>query len=172
MRMNLKRLMVFMLLIGSCVGFDRAAKVVAKDHLALSRPILYLNDFFRLQYIENSGAFLGFGWAWPTALRFWLLTVLVGIFLCGLIIYIFISRRNTLPDLIGFSLIIGGGVGNLIDRVYNNGKVIDFMNVGIGNIRTGIFNFADVVIMLGIAFLLFGHLSRKKSKCEPAQKPT
>ena len=156
-----------MLLLSFCVGFDQAAKVVAKHHLALSGPVSYLNDFFRLQYIENSGAFMGFGWAWPTALRFWLLTVFVGIILCGLLIFIFIKRRNTLSDLVGFSLIIGGGFGNLIDRIYNNGKVIDFMNIGIGNIRTGIFNFADVIILLGIAFLLFSNLNRKKTKCEP-----
>ncbi len=44
MKKNWKRLMVFMLLIGFWIGFDQAAKVVAKDYLALSRPVAYLND--------------------------------------------------------------------------------------------------------------------------------
>ncbi len=170
MKKNWKRLMVFVLLIGFWIGFDQAAKVVAKDYLALSRPVAYLNDLFRLQYIENAGAFLGFGWAWPTALRFWVLTVFVGIFLFGMFIFIVFKRRIAFSDLIGFPLIIGGGFGNLIDRIYNDGKVIDFMNIGIGNIRTGIFNFADVIIMLGIAVLLFNDFTNKRTKCQPANK--
>ncbi len=54
--------------------------------------------------------------------------------------------------------IIGGGVGNLIDRMSNNGAVIDSMNIGVGNLRTEIFNLADIAIMIGVGMLIFmGH---------------
>jgi len=50
--------------------------------------------------------------------------------------------------------LLAGGIGNLIDRLFHNGLVIDFLNVGIGPIRTGIFNVADMAIMAGFGILL------------------
>jgi signal peptidase II len=65
-------------------------------------------------------------------------------------------------------LIIGGGFGNLLDRFLNDGAVIDFMNLGLGWLRTGIFNVADMAITGGVIFLLvFGLRSRPKTQ-EPS----
>ena len=50
-------------------------------------------------------------------------------------------------------MFLAGGLSNLVDRIAM-GSVIDFLNIGIGPIRTGIFNVADVAIMAGIALLL------------------
>jgi len=47
-----------------------------------------------------------------------------------------------------------GGLGNLLDRIMNDGRVIDFMNLGIGTLRTAIFNVADVCITTGVVLLL------------------
>jgi signal peptidase II len=55
--------------------------------------------------------------------------------------------------LIGVWLVFAGGASNWVDRVVR-GSVVDFMNVGIGPLRTGIFNVADVAIMVGVAVLL------------------
>jgi signal peptidase II len=52
------------------------------------------------------------------------------------------------------ALFVAGGASNLVDRIAH-GVVIDFMNVGIGPLRTGIFNVADVAIMLGAGILMF-----------------
>ena len=49
---------------------------------------------------------------------------------------------------------LAGGIGNLIDRVFHGGLVIDFLNMGIGPVRTGIFNVADMAIMAGFALLI------------------
>lgn len=57
--------------------------------------------------------------------------------------------------------ILAGGIGNLIDRVSNDGLVTDFLNVGVGPFRTGIFNFADVGVMFG-AFVLVVCLYRNQ----------
>ena len=46
-------------------------------------------------------------------------------------------------------LVMGGGFGNLIDRIYNQGRVVDFMNLGIGSLRTGVFNVADLAVTFG-----------------------
>lgn len=65
-------------------------------------------------------------------------------------------HRSLRPyDVMGISLIIAGGLGNLTDRALNNGAVIDFMNIGVGSLRTGIFNIADVAIMVGVGVLMF-----------------
>ena len=56
------------------------------------------------------------------------------------------------------ALFIAGGVSNWVDRVVS-GSVVDFMNVGVGWLRTGIFNFADVAIMLGITLFVLSDLS-------------
>lgn len=50
---------------------------------------------------------------------------------------------------------LSGGLGNLLDRIMNDGRVIDFMNLGIGPLRTGIFNVADVCITIGVVLLIF-----------------
>ena len=63
------------------------------------------------------------------------------------------QRRWPRRALLGVALIAAGGVSNLLDRI-TYGMVIDFMNVGIGSLRTGIFNVADMAIMLGAAILV------------------
>jgi signal peptidase II len=60
--------------------------------------------------------------------------------------------------ILGGSLIVGGGFSNLVDRIFNRGIVVDFMNMGVGGLRTGIFNVADVAIMAGVGLLLLNTL--------------
>ena len=52
------------------------------------------------------------------------------------------------------ALIIGGGIGNLIDRLIHDGSVTDFMNIGIGRVRTGIFNAADIFLIVGLGLFI------------------
>jgi signal peptidase II len=152
-----------------CIVSDQITKKIAVAILKPSPPISYFDDFFRFQYAENTGAMLGFGSALPDGLRFWLLTVLVGVLLIALLIFLFISQKLTTPQMIALSLICGGGVSNFIDRVMNDGRVVDFMNMGIGWLRTGIFNLADVQIMFGLGMMLvFGEWTRKKETVESA----
>jgi signal peptidase II len=139
----------------SCVGCDQATKAVATDFLYPSRPISYLGDTFRLHYTENIGAFMGLGSTMSPGIRFWLLIILTGTAVIGMLVFVLIHRGLRTASVIGLSLVIGGGIGNLIDRIMSNGAVIDFMNIGIGSLRTGIFNFADVAIMAGTATLFF-----------------
>lgn len=138
-----------------CIGCDQTTKTLARTYLLNEPTMSFLNDVFRLQYIENTGAFLGIGNNFPPALRFWLLTVIVSAFLLAGIIYLFFNKKLTPKYIITYSFILGGGISNLFDRLINNGKVVDFLNVGIGNIRTGIFNVADMLIMFGTIFLIY-----------------
>jgi signal peptidase II len=56
---------------------------------------------------------------------------------------------------IGAMLFLAGGASNLLDRIMH-GTVVDFMNVGVGSLRTGIFNVADVALMIGVALMILG----------------
>ncbi len=58
-------------------------------------------------------------------------------------------------------MFVAGGIGNLIDRMLLDGHVTDFMNLGIGSFRTGIFNIADVILMMGAFGLFFLEIKSK-----------
>jgi hypothetical protein len=64
---------------------------------------------------------------------------------------------------IGAALVCSGGLGNLIDRIGRHGYVTDFLNAGIGPVRTGIFNVADFALMLGISVLFISGSVIKRS---------
>ncbi len=116
-------------------------------------PISFAGDLFRLQYAENTGAFLSLGSSLPEHWRQWIFTVFVGVFLIGLHLYVVFSRDLHFNHVACLSLVCGGGLSNLIDRIAYGGRVVDFLNVGIGSIRTGIFNVADMAITAGAILL-------------------
>ncbi|MGE0615873.1 MAG: signal peptidase II [Bacteriovoracia bacterium] len=137
-----------------CIALDQWTKVLAQEHIRGQLPRTYWNNFFRFEYSENRGAFLSLGAGLSESMRFWLLVVAVAIVLVvGL--YALFFRRMPAIGTAGLTFAIAGGLSNLIDRVFReNGAVVDFMNMGIGGLRTGIFNVADMAIMLGIGLLL------------------
>jgi signal peptidase II len=149
-----KKVVLILLILCSCVGCDQVTKTVARNHLASSSPVYLVGDVFRLQYTENAGALLGLGAGLPEAVRFWALIVLVGVALIGMLRFVWTSQEMNPMCITGIVLIIGGGFSNLLDRVLRGGAVIDFMNIGIGNVRTGIFNLADLAIMIGVGIML------------------
>lgn len=142
-----------MFLLLSCVGCDQATKILAKSHLASRLPMEYLNGAVRIQYAENTGAFLSLGANLPEEARFILFVLLVGPILITGLAFAFRSDRMTPAQKMGLILAVGGGMGNLIDRIAH-GAVVDFVSLGIGPLRTGIFNLADVAITAGLVLFL------------------
>jgi signal peptidase II len=137
-----------------CVGCDQAVKAIARDALASSPPVSLFGGAVRFEYAENPGAFLSLGAGLPPQVRFLLGVVFVALALAGLLVFMLRSTSLSPGQKAGLSLIVGGGFGNLIDRVANNGHVIDFVSVGIGSLRTGIFNVADMAITAGVLIML------------------
>lgn len=155
-------LAIFVLVV--CTGFDQITKSVAREKLAASPPISLLNDTIRIQYSENTGATLGLGSSLPSGVRFVLFVVLNGLISSAALLYALRLRDLRLMQIIGLLLVASGGLGNLLDRLLNQGAAIDFLNLGIGSIRTGIFNVADVLIIAGaIIFVLFSADDRTKA---------
>jgi signal peptidase II len=159
----IRKFAVLVLIVVGCVGCDQVTKGVAQQWLYGEPVRSYLGDSFRLLYTENTGAFLGMGSQWPGLVR-WGLFTLFSSAAVGLAL-IWVVRRvlhtggfRPYGQTFGALLLAAGGIGNLIDRIARDGAVIDFMNVGIGSLRTGIFNVADVQIMAGLGlWLLWKH---------------
>jgi signal peptidase II len=144
--------LVLLIAISATIGCDRVTKHVAATRLSGGPGRSFLADTFRLEYAENTGAFLSLGADWPRPIQ-------TAVFGAGnallLAIFVVVVRRGwPTRTLLGVSLLVGGGVSNLLDRIVH-GAVVDFMNVGIGPLRTGIFNVADMAIMLGVGIALF-----------------
>jgi signal peptidase II len=83
----------------------------------------------------------------------------VGAFLLALLVYTIFFAPPRVFCIVALTLILAGGVSNLADRLIYGGYVVDFINVGIGSLRTGVFNLADVAISAGVLMLLAGRTS-------------
>lgn len=148
-----RRFIIFGLVTFLSIALDQVTKVLATDAFKGKPTISYLGDTFRFQYATNEGAFLSLGGNLPESARFWLLTVGVGALLLAITVH---SLRNPVDtaNLTGYALIVSGGFSNWIDRARFGGVVVDFMNMGLGSLRTGVFNVADLAILAGIGVLL------------------
>ncbi|MCG7536079.1 signal peptidase II [Pseudoalteromonas sp. OOF1S-7] len=138
--------------VGLCL--DQLGKWFASYYLNGWQMTSYGFDLVRLGYRENSGVFLSLGSELPTPLRSVLFIAVVGLLLVAILLYTLKSEDLNCNQITGLALVLSGGVSNLIDRVLNNGIVIDFINLGFGELRTGIFNIADVAILCGAMMLI------------------
>ena len=150
------KILVFCLISIVFIGCDRATKNLARIHLKDKEPLSWFHNTVRLEYAENTGAFLSFGEGWPKSISFWLLSALPLLFLSGFFVYA-LKRSGTMNflEMLPFTLIFSGGIGNIMDRILFDRHVTDFMNLGIQSIRTGIFNFADVYVTAGVIILVW-----------------
>ena len=158
------RLALVIAVVFSFVAVDQLTKVVAIHTLAPENRVIAFpeswrpDDLFRFQYAENKGAFLSLGSRLSDGARFWVLTGLNGVILVVVAGYVLGKQRLHTGVTVALALILAGGVGNLIDRVFRDGRVIDFMNMGVSvgpwSVRTGIFNIADLAIVGGLVLLV------------------
>lgn len=156
----MKKQVKILLFCVTCFAFiscDRITKDIAKEHLKNKEPLSYLHDTVRLEYVENTGAALSLGDNLPVKASFWLLSILPLIFLLVLFAYTLNNAQNmSAMKVFSLALLFSGGIGNIVDRILFDRHVTDFMNLGFENIRTGIFNVADICVTAGaIGLLLF-----------------
>jgi len=119
---------------------DQLSKILALKYLVPIKDIPIINNIFHLTYVENRGA--AFGLFQNQKLFFIITTLLVLGFIW------FYAHHNRLPKMMiyGFSLIAGGAIGNLIDRI-RLGFVVDYFNATIINFP--VFNIADSAVVIG-----------------------
>lgn len=152
----------------ACVGLDQATKVLATATLKGKAAHSFLGNTFRLEYAENPGAFLGMGGTLPEWERWALLTVASSVVLALLLAFVCLRKDLRVADVAGYALILAGGVSNMIDRIMV-GVVVDFLNMGVGTLRTGIFNVADMAIMAGLFVVVGAHIGQRPPEAAPVE---
>lgn len=147
------------------ISCDQATKKLAKSHLMDQEPASYFHDTFRLEYVENTGAALSLGANLPQHYNFVLLSIIPLLVLLALFVYVLINIKkfNTIR-ILAFSLVFAVGIGNIIDRILHDRHVTDFMNLGIQNFRTGIFNVADVCITAGVIGIFISYKNQQTTQ--------
>ena len=154
MRRN-RALLSFLLALLACVGCDHATKQAAVSLMAESGPLDLAGGLLRFQLASNPGAFLSVGAQLPEAVRSLILLGAVPLLIAGVCLYFARFAEQSRAQLVALGILAGGGLGNWLDRVLHNGHVTDFVSLGVGQLRTGIFNVADLAVVAGIGWLLW-----------------
>ena len=141
--------MIF-IIVASVVLLDQSTKFLALRFLQLNTPVPLIKNFLNLTLVYNHGVAFGF---FQNQL---LLFVLVSLFVIGFIFYNLKSKTNSIILKLSLSLILGGAVGNLIDRL-RFGFVVDFLDLRIWPV----FNIADSVITIAALVLSWELLFNK-----------
>ncbi|HTM99031.1 MAG TPA: signal peptidase II [Pedobacter sp.] len=154
------KLIILLFLVALNVGCDQVSKTIVRQKVDYHENISLIKNVLTLTKVENTGAFLSMGDNLPGVVRFTLLS-LMPILVLGFGLYYLLTQTD-LPELmqLGISCLLGGGIGNIYDRVMF-GSVTDFLHMDFGLFSTGVFNFADISIMMGIGILLFHSLRSK-----------
>ncbi len=148
---RMTRLALIAVITFSSAGCDQAAKHIARNTLSNPGSISLLNDTVRLGLAENRGAFLSLGSNFSDSTRRFLFVSVASVLLAAIAIASVFGPNFGVAHVVGLALVLGGGIGNLIDRILRDGLVTDFVQIGIGSLRTGIFNLSDLAIVLGVA---------------------
>jgi len=165
---NITRIIIILLLIVTNVSCDQVTKSIVRRRVLPYAEINLLNSHLVITKVENTGAFLSAGHVLPGILRFVLLSLLPTVALLFGLYYVLTKHHLSTAAVTGLCFIIGGGIGNIFDRVYH-GSVTDFLHIRFGVLQTGIFNMADVSIMTGTGLLLLSWLMNKKKQPDQSQ---
>jgi signal peptidase II len=162
--MRLSRSAYIIVLILANLALDQISKIWVRSAIEEHEKIRLLSEKFILTNVENAGAFLGMGSDLNRTV--WILVMLIlPILVLGFVLrYVFKDKTIDSLSLIGFCCIIGGGIGNIYDRI-RVGKVTDFLHIDLGGIfKTGIFNIADLSVTTGLIMILLASLLHPKNK--------
>lgn len=159
-RLFLNRLYIIILVLLN-ISCDQISKKVVRDNVSEADYIPIIDNHFILTNVENTGAMLGFGENLPPFLK---IIFLQGLPLIVLLVLLYRTLTKTTMNswvILAFAFVIGGGIGNLIDRIAH-GSVTDFFQIRMGVLKTGIFNMADVTVTFGVLMIII--LSFQKNK--------
>jgi signal peptidase II len=145
------RRVVLAVLIVLILAADQGTKALARKKLPVGVPRHF--GVLTLVYTENTGAFLSLGENFSARLRTVVFDIVVAIGLLVAAIVLFRGKFQHGDDL-ALAAIVGGGVGNLIDRLRFAGRVTDFLYLAAGRLHTGVFNIADMAITFGVIWLM------------------
>jgi signal peptidase II len=159
------RTIVILFILALNIGCDQASKSIVRHKMNYYDQIGFLHNHITLSKVENTGAFLSLGDTLSGPLKMILLNILPLLAVAAGLIFILVKTNINKVTLLAIILIIGGGFGNIYDRIAH-GSVTDFMHINFGFFQTGIFNVADMSIMAGMFIILIHTYVKKKPEVE------
>ncbi len=150
---------------------DQFSKLIVSKLLPYGKPIPVIGNFFRLLYVKNSAIAFSMGRNLDGFARNFVVLVLPVVVLVLLVVFYFFSRDTTPGQYWALAAIIGGGIGNLLDKLFKDGGVVDFLDFKfygiLGFERWPTFNLADAsVVVAGIFLILSFVINEVKRKNE------
>lgn len=139
-----------MLIILTIIFFlvDLVSKLIVSNLMNVHDSIEVISNFFNISYFRNTGG------AWSILNEHtWILIVVSLLIIIFIGFYVYKNKIKNKLELLGYSMILGGSIGNLLDRILY-GYVIDFLDFNIFGYDYPIFNFADIFIVLGVFLLI------------------
>jgi signal peptidase II len=140
----------FVAIVAGVLALDIMTKLLVQRYLLVYEQRDIIGEYLKLTYIHNTGAAFGIQLG-PYSRQIFLLLSLVALVALAMMYY-----YTPLADklrLASIALICGGAVGNLLDRVRSDRGVVDFLDIGIDNIRWPVFNVADMAVTAGAIIL-------------------
>ena len=158
--MNLKKFIISVILIlFITITLDQLTKYIAFITLFKDKQILILNNFLNFRPVWNDGISFGMLQGYG---NFGRVAFIIVALIISLWIIIYSKRLNTI-GFIGYNMIAGGAIGNVIDRVIH-GKVIDFIDVHYEEYHWPTFNIADSFIFIGVLLFVYNELVNSRGK--------
>jgi signal peptidase II len=145
-----RKAVLFFAIVGSIVAFDYVTKLFIQNTFHLYQQVDIIGEYVRMTYIHNPGAAFGVHLGPHSRIIFLVLSIVALAALAGM--YWFTPAGDRVR-LIAISLICGGAIGNMIDRIRSEHGVVDFIDVGVGDIRWPVFNVADIAVTSGAVIL-------------------
>jgi signal peptidase II len=143
------------------VGLDQVIKLFVSSRLGLFEVIVVIPGLLNLTYIRNPGAAFGLLGNINPTLAFFIFSGATALAVVALGYLYFATSPGMALTRWGISLVLGGAVGNLIDRLRLR-EVIDFVDIYWGSYHWPAFNVADSAITIGVVFILFEALFRRQ----------
>jgi signal peptidase II len=151
---KIARNLLILILLASNVGCDQVSKYIVRQTIEYNQKTSVLGNFVTITKVENTGAFLGLGDQLPRIIYTILMIILPLIVLGFALYYLLTSNKLSKLLILGLCLVIGGGLGNVYDRILY-GSVTDFLHFDFVIFHTGIVNMADISLTMGFFILVY-----------------
>jgi len=159
----MRKLWIYISTIVFLVVLDQWSKHAVASSFYRGESVTVIKGFFNLTYVHNSGAAFGFGGGYHDALRFLLFKALPVLACIWLLVLMVKSLKGPLMMTWAYTLILGGAIGNLIDR-FRLDYVVDFFDFYYGTSHFATFNVADSAISVAAGLLIFDFFLQKKAE--------
>ena len=151
-------MLLWILIIAASVILDQVSKLLVVSNMEYNQSIVLIKNIFSLHYIHNEGAAFGM-----LQDQRWIFLIISSVTIVAMAVYLWKSRRDSKLLCIALSMIIGGGIGNMIDRCLL-GYVIDFLDFTL--INFAVFNVADSFVCIGVGLFILELIFEMKKEIE------